>query len=35
MHNWLCCKVPHSINNIRGFIKTIEKIDFTDKKASP
>ena len=24
MHNWLCCKVPHIINNIRDFIKTVK-----------
>ncbi len=24
MHNWLCCKVSHIINNIRGFIKTVK-----------
>ena len=24
MHNSLCCKVSHIINNIRGFIKTVK-----------
>ena len=35
MHNWLCGEVLHIINNIRGSIKTIAKIGFTDKKDSP
>lgn len=29
MHNWLCCKVPHIINNIRDFIKTVRNADLT------
>ena len=24
MHNWLCCKAPHIINNKRDFIKSIK-----------
>ena len=24
MHNWLCCKVPYIIKNIRDFIKTVK-----------